>query len=184
MTTEITREIAIKVLDVVDAGLVSGMGTPEPGAMCVEAAVCFALGLPHSDDPKCVSPALRSLKIALNDKWWSSEQARAKGLRRLAVAQLGSAGVLDDLEFANRCADLAIRKMVPLALRAAAGIQKDPKHNAADAAAYAAKAVYAAERDKGLADFAEDVVQILIKMNAPGCQWLVLTEQYKAGSQL
>ena len=47
-----------------------------------------------------------------------------------------------------------------------------------DASAAAAAAAYAAAaaRDKSLADFAEGVVQILIEMKAPGCQWLALTE--------
>src|SRR3954463_9346323 len=114
MQQEITATIAKKVLKTVDAGLVSGKGIPKPGEMCVEAAVCYALGLPHGDDPACVSRALRQLKIRLNDSRWSSDQARAKGLRRLAVAQLGSAGELDDREFARRVVDLAIRKSVPL----------------------------------------------------------------------
>jgi hypothetical protein len=207
-TAAITKEIASKVLEVVDAGLSSGVGERKPGFMCVEAAVCYALGLPHGDDPRCVSPALRSLKITLNDKPWSSKEARAKGLRRLAVAQLGSVGVLDDREFAKRVAEMVIRKMVPLALRAAASIQKDAAHkqklidaanrcekdgtkaaaNAASAyaaasaaaSAYAAaSAAYAAKskaRDQVLSDFAEGVVQILIEMKAPGCEWLSLTE--------
>src|ERR1700679_473096 len=99
---EINLDLAKKVLSVVDAGLVSGMGVPEPGKMCVEAAVCYAMGLPHSDEPTCVSPALRRLKIRLNDSRWSSDAARTKGLRRLAVAQLGSAGALDDVAFADK----------------------------------------------------------------------------------
>src|SRR6202042_692936 len=78
MTVEITRAIAEKVLAVVDAGLTNGLGVAEPGKMCVEAAVCYALGLPHGDDPACVSRALRSLKIRLNDSAWSSDKARAK----------------------------------------------------------------------------------------------------------
>ena len=225
---EINKELAAKVLQVVDAGLCNGVGTPEPGNMCVEAAVCYAMGLPHGDQPTCVSPALRQLKISLNDKNWSSRAARAKGLRRLAIAQLGSKGVLDDKEFVKRVAELAIRKCVPNALRAAASIQKNQEHRekliaaafkceaegsrssaleakkvangihaaaadaadaaaaaaaayAADAAAYAADAAaYAADayaaRDTSLAAFAEDVVQILIDMKAPGCEWLDLTE--------
>jgi len=254
----INLEVAQKVLSVVDAGLVSGVGKPIPGQMCVEAAVRYALGLPHGDDPACVSRALRRLKIRLNDARWSSDQARAKGLRRLAVAQLGSAGELDDEEFVRHIVDLAIRKSAPLALRAAAAVHKDRKHRAAlldaaakcekegarqaaikakkvaaaaadaaasaadafaaayaaasaadaaaDDAAYAAAsgadaasaayaAAYAASaagaaadaaaaaaadaaaaRDKSLSDYAEDVVQILIEMKAPGCQWLALTE--------
>ena len=135
MQQEITREIAAKVVAVVDAGLVQGQGRPVPGQMCVEAAVCFALGLPHGDDPACVSPALRRLKIGLNDRAWSSNAARAKGLRRLAVAQLGSAGVLDDREFMRRVAEMTIRKAVPIGLRAAAKL--NPKHATALEAAAA-----------------------------------------------
>jgi hypothetical protein len=127
----INETVARKVLSVVDAGLSRGLGSPEPGNMCVEAAVCFALGLPHGDDPQCVSPALRSLKIALNDKQWSSNAARAMGMRRLAVAQLGSKGILDDKEFAKRCAELVIRKYVPKALRSAASVTKSVTHKAA-----------------------------------------------------
>ncbi len=130
-STEITETIARKVLDTVDAGLVNGKGSPQPGKMCVEAAVCYALGLPHGDDPACVSRALRSLKIRLNDSNWSSDKARARGLRRLALIQLGSAGALDDKEFARRVAELAIRKSAPEALRAAASLQKDAHHASA-----------------------------------------------------
>ena len=235
----INISIARKVLEVVDAGLINGVGEPVPGQMCVEAAVCYALGLPHGDDPACVSRALRLLKIRLNDSQWSSSDARAKGLRRLAVAQLGSRDVLDDREFVKRVATLTIRLSVPVALRAAASVHENPKHQealreaankcereptpesarearlvaqeaqkaaattaaaraaaaagaaAAYTAAYAtmgAAAAYTAPytytttyasadaRDKLLADFAEGVVQILIEMNAPGCEWLPLTE--------
>ena len=128
MQIEITKDVVAKLLDVVDAGLVNGVGNPIPGQMCVEAAVCYALGLPHGDDPQCVAPSLRSLKIRLNDSAWSSNAARAKGLRRLAVIQLGSKGHLDAKEFATRCAVLATKTCVPAALRAAASIHKDPKH--------------------------------------------------------
>jgi len=244
MPSEITREIATKVRDVVDAGLVSGVGEPIPGQMCVEAAVCYAMGLPHGDDPSCVSPVFRALKIKLNDKNWSSPLARAAGLRRLAVAQLGSAGALDEGEFIRRVVEMTIRKAVPVALRSAATV--NPKHAdqleaaavrcevegtresalaaqkiaasaaadaaaadaadaaaayaaddydayasasaaasaaaaAADAADAAAAAAYAADdydaaraRDRALAEYAEWVVEILIDMNAPGCQWLDL----------
>src|SRR5258708_34821687 len=102
--SNITVKTARKVLEVVDVGLCKGVGNPVPGQMCVEAAVCFALGLPHGDNPECVSNALRQLKIRLNDVNWSSNEARAKGLRRLAVAQLGSKDKLNEVEFAIRCA--------------------------------------------------------------------------------
>ena len=235
----ITREIAIKVRDTVDKGLVHGVGRPVPGQMCVEAAVCYALGLPHSDDPPCVSRAVRALKIQLNDSSWSSDAARAKGLRRLALAQLGSE-VIDDADFNRRVLDVVIRRFVPIALRAAASVHPDEKHKlalaqaakscetegsraawaaaeaawaaawaaaeaaraaarAARAAAQAAEAAEAAARaaaaraaaraaaaawaarvaraaDKVLSEFAECVVQVLIEMQAPGCQWLDLVK--------
>ena len=200
----ITREVATKVRDTVDAGLSEGIGDPIPGQMCVEAAVCYALGLEHGDDPGCVSPSIRRLKIALNDRHWSSNASRAKGLRRLALAQLGSKGAVDDNEFRRRVVDMTIRKVVPIALRAAAS--RVPKHaealesaavrceqdgtleacrhartTAADAAAAAAAYADAAAavdaprtRDRVLAQYAELVVEILIDLKAPGCEWLDL----------
>jgi hypothetical protein len=237
MNKAINKKLAAKVLSVIDAGLVSGLGTPEPGKMCIEAAVNYALGAPHGDKPACVSPALRDLKINLNDANWSTNAARTKGLRRLGIAQLGSAGVLDEREFTTRVARFAIRTCVPQALRSAASVAVNDAHKAkllahadkcesepteanareteanareADAAAYAASAASAAyaasaaaraaayaasaaayaaayananaaaaaanARDTSLADFCEGVVQILIEMDAPGCEWLFLTE--------
>ena len=130
MTFTLDRALAVKVLEVVDTGLVSGLGTRTPGQMCVEAAVCFAMGLPHGDKPTCVAPALRALEIKLNDAAWSSPAARAKGLRRLALAQLGSAGALDEAQFAAAVADMTVRLIVPRALRQAAAVHPDAKHKA------------------------------------------------------
>lgn len=216
MNIKVNRDLAVKVLSVVDAGLSSGIGTPTPGKMCVEAAVCYAMGLPHSDRPTCVSPVLRWLKIALNDNNWSSRQARAKGMRRLAVAQLGSVGTLDEKAFLAHVVDMTIRKIVPRGLRAAATLHPQQEHKAkleaaaqncehaasdaasdaaraasaasatsyaaaraasaaSDAASYAARAT-SASMDGELTFFAEEVVQILIAMKAPGTQWLNLTE--------
>lgn len=95
---KLNKQIARKVLETVDAGLVRGTGSPEPGKMCVEAAVCYALGLPHGDEPPCVGSAVRAFKIKLNDCPWPSIEARAKGMRELAIAQLGS-DTLDQMEF-------------------------------------------------------------------------------------
>lgn len=80
----------MRVLDIVDQGLCSGMGKPIPGQMCVEAAVCYAMGMEHDDEPTCVDEDVRDAKIALNDMKWPSREERAKGMRRIAVAQLGS----------------------------------------------------------------------------------------------
>lgn len=191
-----TRETAEKVIELLGHGLTSGKGKPIPGQMCVEAAVCYAMGLPHGDEPVCVSPAIRAFKIRLNDSNWSSNTARAEGMKRLAIAQLNSAGAVDDKEFAKRCVDLAIRKIVPFALREAARVHPKQEHKdaletaakrcetegtreaalEAKTAAYAAAnaAANAAARDKFLAFVAEEVVQILIDMKAPGTEWLDL----------
>jgi hypothetical protein len=118
---ELTEAVAKKVLETVDAGLVHGMGEPVPGKMCVEAAVCFALGLPHGDDPPCVGRAVRAFKIKINDSRWSSDEARAKGMRRVAIAQLGS-DQIDQVAFAKIVAEETIRQIVPIALRAAASL--------------------------------------------------------------
>lgn len=88
---KIDKGFCSKVLGVVDKGLTDGLGDPIPGKMCVEAAVAFASGEDHHDQPRCVYPALAGLKIGFNDDGlWSSDKARAKGLRRLAIAQLGT----------------------------------------------------------------------------------------------
>jgi hypothetical protein len=160
MKKELSKDIAQKVLATVDAGLCSGKGKPVPGQMCVEAAVCFALGEPHGDEPSCVGAAVRSAKIALNDSGWSTNEARAKGMRRIAIAQLGS-DTIDQQKFASTLAELTIRKIVPIALREAAKLhpvlshqealsaaasrcEQEGTRDAARAAAYAANAAIAA----------------------------------------
>ena len=199
-------------------------------------------------------------KIQLNDSAWSSDKARGAGMRRLALAQLGSAGVVADVDFVRRVVEMTIRRFIPIALRAAASIHPLAEHKvamekprysvnkprpwiarrrrrrrrrragrragrwrragrragrrrrqgrlgglggggggrggrlggaeAAEVVGCAVEAVgsvagRAADRaagsvagraaqDKLLSDFAEGVVQVLIEMKAPGCQWLNL----------
>jgi hypothetical protein len=125
-----TRKIAQKILSLLDAGLTHGLGSPKPGKMCIEAAVCFAFGLPHGDEPPCVGRAVRAFKIRLNDSNWSSNQARADGLRRLAIAQLGSDGV-DQNEFRKKIALRIIKEIVPIGLRAVAKVVKEEHRNSA-----------------------------------------------------
>jgi len=276
---EITKDHVVKILSLFDMGLRSGLGSGKPGDMCVEAVICNVLENRNADNPKCVAPVLRNVKIRLNDSSWSSNEARAKGMRRLGIAQLGSAGFLDESEFIRRLLGVVIRQTFPVAFRAVAAVVKNEGRKskwfdlasrceaaseqitprearqfflefketaaaaaaaaadaaadaayaaadaaaaadayaaayaaaaaadaadaaaadaAADAAAYAAAdaaaaaaaaaayaaAAYAAAaaapkkiaeaRDKSLATFCEKVVQILIDMKVPGCQWLDL----------
>src|SRR5437773_717890 len=90
-------------------GLKRGGGNEVGTVGCIENAVCEALGLPYSDNPGCVTPAIASYKRHLNDKGWSSNDARAKGLRDIGIAQIGSNGIVDDKEFARRLADKTAR---------------------------------------------------------------------------
>src|SRR6267143_4378421 len=95
-----------KLEGILARGLSLGLGTAGE-QVCVEAAVCEALGLPHSDDPKCVAPDVRVFKIALNDsRRWLSPKSRAKGLHDLAIAQLGTKSMKG---FAPRLTDKVIR---------------------------------------------------------------------------
>ena len=97
-------------------GLSAGIGEREK-QVCIEAAICQVLGLPHGDDPQCVAPAVRAFKIALNDKHWSSPQARAKGLRDLGLAQLGSIDTINSAQFAKRLSEQTIRILIPTLFR-------------------------------------------------------------------
>jgi hypothetical protein len=87
--------------------------------MCVEAAICYALGEPHGDNPSCVGSAIREYKIKINDAQWSSNEARTKGMRRAAIAQLGSQDI-DQAAWTIFVVEQVIRRILSLALRAAA----------------------------------------------------------------
>lgn len=80
-----------RVIALANQGFVSGLGNDEPGMMCVEAAVSYAMGADTDDGPTCVAPVLRSYKISLNDQiGWDDDMSRGKGLKRIAIAQLGT----------------------------------------------------------------------------------------------
>lgn len=201
---EINFETFVPSFDkILERGLSRGLGKPD-GQMCIEAAVCAALGLPHGDNPPCVAAAVRAFKIALNDSGWSSSQARANGMRELGIAQVGSKGVVDDVKFATRLAELTIRQLVPklfrevfsgnetliaAALRCEKEGTKDAARNAAyvaadanayAAAAYAAYAAAAADaaagatRDKYLILSANLALQVLTELKSPGVKYINL----------
>lgn len=126
---EINNATVTKILDVIDAGLVYGVGDPEPGQLCVLSAICFALGEPHGDKPSCVGPILRQMQIRLND-WvgWKSSEERALALRRLAIASLGSAGKWEEEhghEFLRWLAQHCVRVLVPRVFREAAAFHPE-----------------------------------------------------------
>lgn len=167
-TVTLSETLARKVIDTVSLGLCSGLGTPIPGRMCVEAAVNYACGFSHGDDPVCVGLAVRAFKISLNDsKYWKSNQSRAEGMKYIAVAQLGS-DQLNQVEF-SKCLTLKIINVLladmldECGLEAAAQRCREAKdlqsayeaaENAANAAKYAAE--YAAENAAEYAAYAAD----------------------------
>jgi hypothetical protein len=200
-----SRKQVKKIIETVDAGLVRGLGIPFPGRMCVEAAVCYALGLEHGDDPECVDYTIMLLKIALNDSTWSSNASRAKGLRKLAVLQLGTITDFDSKLFAKKVSVLSMKYAKQInpddnsmavyeAGRSAAYATDDYRldlaiKKAVGSVRYSAKFVAAfikdvtwplesgrLAHDKVLADFAEDVARILIEMKVPAVKYLPLLD--------
>ncbi|HMP07605.1 MAG TPA: hypothetical protein PJ982_14745 [Lacipirellulaceae bacterium] len=184
--SEITLEQARKVLEITDAGLIAGLGSPEPGAVCVEAAVCLALGMPHGDEPSCKSAAVRAFDINLNNSpHWSSSSARAAGMRRLQIAGLGSDGI-DEARFAQLLALGMIRRVLLVVLRAAgldeqvtaceavSGLEAAREAAAAareaarEAAASASASALAEDRDAVLTLAAEVAVNALRECGSPG----------------
>jgi hypothetical protein len=170
-STEVTLETARKVAEVVGKGLCAGMGKPEPGKMCVEAAVCYAMGLPHSDEPPCVSDAVRAAKIQLNDSKWSSDRARGAGMLAVAVGQLGSKGVVDDLKFSEMFLWRVVREIVcPMFEKIglpeyAEAMRSADTLGSLERSAYAAEAAAAAEAADGVGEAANVVYAASVTAN-------------------
>lgn len=208
----ITKAVAAKVLEVVDAGLSRGLGNKVPGQMCVEAAVCYAMGEPHTDHPRCVTLAIRDTKININDhagwgdRYLDSDDKeiikirkdRSKGLRRLAIAQLGSKGVITDKQWNDALYEYYVSKKPKAEQHEFTGA--DAKAQLLDAV----KRIEAGEcyvevkvewenprenfdfefdilneagNPKALKKLSEDLVKVLIKLKSPGTKYLHLTKK-------
>ena len=193
----------IKKFDrILSRGLCAGVGSPD-GQMCIEAAICVSLGLPFGDNPSCVERAVRFFKIRLNDSnRWVSAESRARGLRDLGIAQIGSKGVVDGSEFSKRLVEKTIRILLPKLFRqlfpthtkllaVALRCEKEGTKAAASAAAAdaadtasAAAATYAADAaDAADASDAKNpesylllstqlALEVLRELKSPGVDWL------------
>lgn len=185
-TPEINFPAAIKKFDkILERGLCAGVGDRD-GQMCIEAAICAALDLPHGDDPLCVASSVRKFKITLNDARWSSPSARAAGLRDLGIAQIGSKGVVEDADFNRILVIKTTQILIPKLFRslpnatkemlaAVAECEKNP--GAAEAAraardAEAAEAAGAAPPDTFLLLSASFALDALRELKSPGVAWL------------
>lgn len=174
-----------KIDKILKRGLCPGVGT-RGGLMCIEAALCYALDLPHGDDPGCVPASVRYFKLALNDSQWSSPIARAKGLRDLGIAQLGSKEVVDSYEFSKRISEATIKTLIPKLFRTfssskmlAAANRCEKEGTAAAAAAAVVAAQYAADaaaaktgKDEYLLLSASIALQILKDLKSPGAAYV------------
>ena len=173
-------------------GLTVGVGTPD-GPMCVQAACRVALGLPFGDAlvPDCTIAGGWRYGIRLNDARWSSPEARARGMWPLAVAQMGSAGVVDGAAWRRYVVEQTIRQIVPEALEAAAKrldarwpahavkmreaatrCRAEGTREAAQQASAAAAYASAAERDRILTLAVSIAVEAYRRGGSPGVAFL------------
>jgi len=145
-------------------GLPSGLGDTEHA--CIMACLNLACGgtLTDAAESPCVLPAAARFAIRLNDAAWSSEMARADGLRDLGLALLGTAH-LDRKVFLSNLTQATIREVVPVFLRRA-GLEEPAKRCEAEgtaeaaargarSAAAAAYAAYADAADAAAAAYAD-----------------------------
>lgn len=188
---KIDLKLARHVLKLVDKGLTHGMGVPKPGKMCVEAAVAYALGEDHTDEPSCVDRGLREIKISINDEMpWRDNKDRAIGMRRLAIAQLGSATKpfaikrkFDERKFwdtVNQVLDDLVRRhLIKLLQGPKATIHQvesiafdwDSDVRNIDTIDYNVRTLL---RESSSHDLCEVLVQALIRMKMPGTKFLHL----------
>jgi hypothetical protein len=171
----LTSRLALAVIKVVRAGLISGPGLTTkgkftPGQMCVEQAISHALGADHENDhPRCVGLAVNTFKVVLNDNpGWTTKQARTKGMERLAVAQLGSNRLNQEKFYQLLCRELDVDYESP------------PKGNdereefAGRMESLVCGGLYVGTDEKRLRSIARAGLRVLQKMKSPGCKYLYL----------
>lgn len=199
MKIEVNKELAKKVIKVVKPGLCGGLGQPIPGKMCVEAAVNYACGLEHDDNPPCVGSSVREFKITLNDESWSSNKARARGMIKIAIAQLGSNKINQDKfdtliveefytsvwkEFNEKLAKIKkekssikekIRKINDLSYQYNEDVPSDIENIIGGGNELFPKM----KKDAFLILLADICLKVLKKMKSPGCKYLYLLNKKK-----
>src|SRR5579864_7732419 len=109
-----TKEIALKVAQSINGALRLGAGRGEGQDVCVMQAIARAVGLPAIDDQveSCVGSAVGAFNRRLNDCSWSSDKARAEGMKQLGVASIGS-NQLDQMEFGKLMFLRGTQKLLP-----------------------------------------------------------------------
>lgn len=143
-----------------------------PGAFCVQQAVSKAIGLPKlGDNPSCVGNAVTSFGIALNDREWYTDKARAKGMRRFAIAELGS-NKLNQREFKSLLVKMWNEKY---------GWEKYENEKVSNDhnVRFIDEIPNVCNGDDQLTDAAEMATKVLIKMKSPGARYLRFLKRKK-----
>jgi hypothetical protein len=196
---QITKELVDKIKHLLSFGLVKGLGKPIPGQMCVEALIANALGKEHTDlNYECVLPLLNKIKINLNDCDWSSNEARAKGMAKLAIAQLGS-NILDEHVFIQKFEAKVDEKLLPYLVKkhkerdprqsfrldelTAGGWNRETANKLRKYSYHYCNNYYYYYNyyyiyyfrnfgDEWLNLVADTILEVLIEMKSPGCEWI------------
>jgi hypothetical protein len=87
-----------KLIKTIKPGLSCGLGNPEPGEMCIEAAVCYSLGLPHGDNPPCVEAQVLCEELYAAKSAKSAEYAAKSGEKILIKAAKNCLEVLKEMK--------------------------------------------------------------------------------------
>lgn len=121
---EVTETLVRNLIATINPGLARFCNKENPQDKDLRAAIVAALGAEAYWLNSLISPAVAAFDLC--DANWSTDQARAKGLMRLAVAQLGSYGALDQSGFVHNVVNIATIHMLPKALRQVAGVLVSP----------------------------------------------------------
>lgn len=89
----VAPEVRKRLIQIGKKGIAFGLSDgPVPGELCIQAAICAAMGEKHGDEPTCVEQPDNRISIAVNDLNWGTNRTRAKYLLPIGLAQLGTKG--------------------------------------------------------------------------------------------
>lgn len=163
------------LLKLFESGLVNGAGH-DVNHFCVQQAVHRVLDNDLDDAQKsdrpptwCVREDIRTFGIHLNDeKGWRDEKARAEGLKRFAIAELGSSEVWPSKFYEK------------LAVRLASMSDRDPEEFSHDAGIindFVSWSIGGMTRNDKLTRVANAAADVLMELGTEGSQFLYLIDE-------
>lgn len=159
--TTITATIVTNILAAIDAGIIAEAGTYVPGNMPVEDAIRYGFGDEEESEVSRAGGEGGRFLAMLGGSPWSSNSARAAGLRKLAIAQLGSADFDDDATKIDQAAIMSFiaekttKRIIPFALADLSHYHKPLRNEINEARILCV--------EEGTRDAAERVVQVALK---------------------